>query len=573
MDIIHVSNTATNGYILGNDNNNGTSKQLAVLTLERALAIAIDGSIIKINNGIYQPPTINYWTITKSAHLIPETPKGVILQSCSGTDIYRLFNISAGIAVTLNLEDIILDGLDYLQFGIYSSQINNLATINLTRVELNNFLFHSINQAVSSGHLFVNIKDCSLSGLNWQRGGIYMPDIAAGGLIVDGLSIDQTGRNNASGGLVYIHAVEPGIVAKVQNVSGISRVNAEAGTANFIGVSIGNIPNAIIQDSQLDIIGGGPTSSGTLFEITADATGIQDSSWGKITRCSGTNGMSFGKTAVYGSDAKSAIANNMCNYGEISYCNFVGNANSTAIHGPMLGYNMGGIIHSCTTDLCGIGGLGLVKNQITGTGRLAIPMCIGNKTIRCKSSACYQKGSTGAVHANNILITSEGYTPTFELTAWNDSDVPQIMGSNGIFANNICTGNVAPQLLAVQGTPGNAFDTTSGTVFYGSYYDRSLGLLSNKWRNGVSIVYPNIQSFNTAMADVNHPCIMDALNLDANGNFTINSPYRKAGYKFWQIGNRPIGNDGEPLPDIDISIGHRQIKDTPFHPSKLLVKI
>lgn len=574
MANIYVSQSATNGYIVGADTNDGSDKQHAVLTPAKALTLAAIGDTIIINDGVYAAPASpGYWDLNKTLTINPENAGQATLKG-DGAYTSRLFNVQAASAFTVTMGGLILDGVDVNQVGIYCNQTNNLATLVFNGTDFRNFVYTPIKNSHASGYMMVTINKGKMSGTNWQRGGVHMPNITHGGLVVNGLTVNQSGRINAEGAVVFFHAIGPGTLASVKRVIGDSNLGATAVAATHGGVLLQNVPDAVIEYCDLNISGvGAGSAAATLYEISANATGVQNCSNGRIRKCNGANRTAAGKTAVIGSDVYNAVTNNQCNYGIISECELNGSSISSSIHGPMLGYNTGGKLVGNTTDYCGIGGLGLLKAMVVGTGPLAVPMAVGNKAKHCATSACYQKGSVGAIHANNTLITSQGYAPTFEFAAYDNSTTPNIMNTNGKFANNLITGDTAPARLGVQGTLANATDTSSGTVFYGSFYDESLGPLTNKWINGAATTYQNLADFNAAMADANYPCVADALNLDANGGFTVDSPYLGSGYKFWTEGHRPVGNDGEPFSDIDTGVGCIQTKLTPFHPANLLIKV
>lgn len=567
----YVSNAATNGYIVGVDTNDGTAKDAAVLTLEKAFTLVANGDTIRLNDGIYTAPTTpGYWSLTKSGIILsPENPLGVFLRS-NETYAVRMFNINNAIAeVGIIANDIVFDGINVSQVGMYCNQTANMATLVFNECDFRNFVLTPIKNIHASGYMHVTLNRCKMNGANWQRGGVHMPNIVSGGLVVDGLEIDQNGRINAEGGVVFLHAIGAGVTYSAKNVTGISRLGATAPGNNFAGLLARNVKDAVMEDNDLDIIGvGAGSAAATLYEIAAHATGVQDSSNGRMLRCHGTNGTSAGKTCVIGSDVHDLATVNQHNYGLIEQCIVKGTELSTSIHGPMLGYGTGGKIQGCTTDHCGIGGLGLLKGMVSGIGPLAKPMSVGNRASHCAQSACYQKGSADAIHANNTLITSPGFAPTFELAAFDNSTVPNIMGSDGRFINNVVTGDTCPAYLGVQGTQADATDTTSGTLFYRTHIDTSLGDLANKWSNGAT-VYADLAAFNAALAAAGHDCVNADLRLDAGHAFTAYSEFLGIGYKFWGDGPRPIGSDGRPFSDWGLDIGSVQSSHGPLHPVNL----
>jgi hypothetical protein len=81
MPTKYVSKTATNGYAIGSDANDGSTKALAKLTLEAAITAAAAGDIIVINDGTYTAAT--YYDVAKALTINAETDYGVTLK-CTG---------------------------------------------------------------------------------------------------------------------------------------------------------------------------------------------------------------------------------------------------------------------------------------------------------------------------------------------------------------------------------------------------------------------------------------------------------------------------------------------------------
>lgn len=74
----YVSQSATNGYLVGADTNDGSTKLLAKLTLESAMAAASNGDTIVLNDGVYTAST--FFNVTKGLTINPETPYGAHLK-------------------------------------------------------------------------------------------------------------------------------------------------------------------------------------------------------------------------------------------------------------------------------------------------------------------------------------------------------------------------------------------------------------------------------------------------------------------------------------------------------------
>jgi hypothetical protein len=569
MATYYVSNTASNGYSIGVDTNAGTSKALAVLTFEKALLLATSGSdTIYLNDGTYTAPgSPGFWQLTASITVLPEN-SGMVTFRGDGIYAVRLFNLSQTTVKNIAFSNVIFDGVNITNSLFYCAQTTALGTLTFTGTTFKDFTHYALKNVSATGQIKVVATNIVMTGSSWARGGIYLPTLTAGGVDIDGLTVTQSGRSSSEGGIVCVQANAAGITASVKNANIVSNLHATASANVHYGILLQNVPNALIQDCYCEISGvGAGSAAADLFAISALTTGLQDSSYGKIINCSGKNATSAGKTARIGTDDDTAATNNQHNYGLISGGTYQGSVGSTTIHGPMLGHGTGGKIEGVTCDYVSIGALGLLKVMVVGSGILATPISIGNKATHCNSSFCYQKGSTGVVHANNTGITSADYAGTFEYARKDETASPIVQGANGIFANNLFTGDTAPTYTSVQGTPGDATDTTTGTLFYNSCYDTTLGVLTNKWRNGSATTYANAAAFTAALGSATYPCANIALNLDGDYKHAAGSAYAAIGYRSWlSTGQRPIGADSEPFPDYEISIGAFQSKYTSSHP-------
>lgn len=98
MATIYVSQTAANGYVVGNDSNNGTAKATPKLTVEGAIAAASSGDTIQINDGVYVHATF-FDTGAKSLTFLPEVADRVELRATSGTQVLLMQTQAGGSVV------------------------------------------------------------------------------------------------------------------------------------------------------------------------------------------------------------------------------------------------------------------------------------------------------------------------------------------------------------------------------------------------------------------------------------------------------------------------------------------
>ena len=104
MAIVYVSQTATNGYIIGNDSNDGSTKQLAKLTVESAITEASADDEVKGNDGSYSPVT--FYTTNKNLTFSGENAGLTTFAGISGQT--RIFHMTTN-SHTLAFNSVILD--------------------------------------------------------------------------------------------------------------------------------------------------------------------------------------------------------------------------------------------------------------------------------------------------------------------------------------------------------------------------------------------------------------------------------------------------------------------------------
>jgi hypothetical protein len=105
MPTFYVSKTATNGYAIGDDSNNGTSKSTPKLTIAGAQTAASTGDTVIINDGTYGETL----TLTKGITYTPVTDYGVTITHPSANAGNPVITTSSAAGVTFTFGKLIVD--------------------------------------------------------------------------------------------------------------------------------------------------------------------------------------------------------------------------------------------------------------------------------------------------------------------------------------------------------------------------------------------------------------------------------------------------------------------------------
>jgi hypothetical protein len=134
MPTYYVSKSTANGYVVGNDSNNGTSISTPKLTIANAaITTASDGDTVIINDGTYAETL----TLTKAVTILPVTDYGVTITG-TGTPSNVVVTSDAD-GGTFTFGKIIIDGEALsatsaaLQLGVSTNTLHNVV-LNGTRI-------------------------------------------------------------------------------------------------------------------------------------------------------------------------------------------------------------------------------------------------------------------------------------------------------------------------------------------------------------------------------------------------------------------------------------------------------
>ena len=445
---LYVSQTATNGYVVGNNTNNGTSKTTPKLTITGANSAAAPGDTIIVNDGTYNEGVIY---ISKGLTINPETPNAVTITTPSS---YVLDITPTSTAPTV-LGQLILAGQGKAQYGMVVRDTSSTSAVTLNGTTISDTLNYAINGGTAA-HINFSANSITVNCPNKQGGpAILLGPIAAGSVSIASSTFTLVSSSTSAGNLSVISLVgTTGVTASITN----NNISTQSGTSGSLGaIDVRNIANAVITGNTLsitDIAGRLGVMDGIV--VNAASTNTVDSSNPTIANNTITNTESGAGAhlILVGEDASgTSYAHNMVN-NALVYGNTVSGAasNKTTLHGIMLGNQSGGEVFKNKVDNVGIGLI--AKGQTNG-------LFHDNLVTRAYGQYLRSKASTGTKFYNNTAIMSVGYADTGMMA---DQDLSTLIYSSNIdFRNNI---------IYSTSTVGNfvSVAATSTATFYNDLY-------------------------------------------------------------------------------------------------------
>lgn len=333
MTILYVSQTATNGYAIGADFNNGTSKATPKLSLDGAISAAANGDTIIINDGIYTSGT--FFNVTKALTINPETDYGAVLKRTGAQT--RVMNVNYAGAVTLG--KIVLDAEGSANTSsLTSSAAGSLTTITLAGTKLRNPGNGAASAQFSSTALALIVRDVVLDG-DFPSGGIRATLMASGYADIDGVTFNNSaaaGCSSSSCGPVTLFATASGVTMHVRRVAGVLKTT---GSANAAIVTRG-IRGIIERNRGIRIVG--TDTSAAIIKV--ENTGVQADN--VVVRYNqGVNECPGQYLILIGTDAASAN-DNKTNYPHVYRNDVAGSGAASLMHGIMFGNIKGGVMFS-----------------------------------------------------------------------------------------------------------------------------------------------------------------------------------------------------------------------------------
>lgn len=472
MPTIYVSQTATNGYAIGADANNGTSKATPKLTLDGAMSAAANGDTIVINDGIYTSGT--FFNITKALTINSETDYGAVLRRTGAQT--RVANINYAGAVTLG--KLVLDAENTANVApLTSSAAGSQTTLTLNGTKLRNPGNGAASALLSSTALALIVRDVILDG-DFPSGGIRATVMASGYADIDGVTFDNSaaaGCSSSSCGPVTLFATAAGVTMHVRRVAGVMKTT---GSANAAIVTRG-IRGIIERNRGIRIVG--TDTSAAIIKV--ENTGVQADN--VVVRYNqGVNECPGQYLILIGTDAASAN-DNKTNYPHVYRNDVAGSGAASLMHGIMFGNIKGGVMFS---------------NRVR---KSAIPLLSKLQTERAyiddndvdesptNSSGCLRaKGSINVDFVGNRVRMGAGnLNPPVVINQ--DPTIPTFAAGVSVIGNHFH----CPVQMDTAGVVGGAGDTSDGAFLLNNWQAPSYG--ANAWLIG-STYYSTLSAWQTA---------------------------------------------------------------------------
>lgn len=446
----YVSQTTANGYAVGSDANDGSTKALAKLTLEAAITAATAADTIVMNDGTYTAAT--YFDVAKALTINSETDYGTTIK-CTGA-VGQVIRVGAA-GVEIKLGKMIIDAESNAAascVGLYGTTARTV-TLNGTRLRNPGAGRFGV-ESISSGQVIaLNISSVDFSCTS--TAGAVQALLGAGAHVdINGLTVDNSASSGAASNTrcpVYLNA---GAAAthRIRGVSGTWKTAAGAISSSFVRTS--GTRGIIERNRGMNLTGG--DTSGCLIRCE-NSSGVQADSL-VIRKNQGVNATTGGFLILVGADGASAN-DNKTNYSMIFGNDVAGTDAATLMHGIMIGNSKGGVI-------CG--------NKIYNAGIPVISkLCseavyqIDNDIVlpHTGTSGCLRaKGCTNTQMAGNRIILASGSTNAMVVID-RDPTVPTLSLTCSAIANTLYSPVDVPRAVSV----GGAADASTATFVLNNY--------------------------------------------------------------------------------------------------------
>lgn len=583
MTTYYVSKSTDNGYVVGNDSNDGLAKSTPFLTLDRAsdIAKAAAGShTIIINDGIYVGTDIDsansYWIFASgftADDLTFQCENSGNVQIIPGvaTAIVRISNSTGygGKSITFNgikfgREITSLGGADgNYAFWVSDTSMASAVNVSFTDCEFINAAIYSVNNAASmqANYTFTNCTHTA-DRVN-TRSFIYSPTHAEGGLTIDGLTITHTKHNNSGSAVIFFDASVANVTCSIENVTGtiaIDSTDTAVGSVMY-GIFVANCDNALVNNVNLslDQAASGATWGtygivvyGNDATLTATAPKIYDC---HITATGWNAAIGAGFCIAIGSDLGNRQANKS-DGAKIIGCSATGDATSVAngLHGIGIVENDNSEIRGCTVSFSDIGFLLKLTATSIVSGCFAKSIGVGGLS----QVAYYNKGGTNDDFFNNTFIHDANSDSAAFLAAVDG--VTNTTGAEFKYNYIHVESDTSIDVISVAASQTATFD-------FNYYYTASgVSLHANPFLYQ-AINYASIDAWLTAR-ETNGQNLGSTNPVDSSYMPISGSALVGAGRKWW-TGANPVSAGGEPYSDFDTDIGGYQSVFGSFHPLNL----
>ncbi|CAN5183505.1 hypothetical protein BH11PAT1_BH11PAT1_3970 [soil metagenome] len=451
---LYVSSSTANGYVVGNDVNNGLSKSTPKLTFASADTAAANGDMIIVNDGTYSVGSS--LTITKTYTVNSETDYGATL-TASGTVF--VFGISPASGGSVTFGKVIISGRSVTQNGIYlNAQATKYGLI------LNSTKIIDYTRFGVRGEAATNLDFTATNViLNSTVGGSGYPDIGIGPItavtslwvsgkaVITGTRITTTAAAGASNSIrLYGNT---GVTASVRNNT-ITASSVSGGAA----IDLKNIANAVIDNNTITI-SNTPSGSYDGIVVAAYSSTPADSSNAQISNNVIHNNGTGGHIIMVGTDGTGGATDNQANNATVYGNTLYGSSNSSTLHGIMIGSQSGGSVYNNRVTDTNISYLAkLTTGQTTFYNNEAIGL-LGTPSV-----LFYAKGATGARFINNTgYITPTSGNNAQGIITFEDPTIPTY-SSNILYQNNNLYFSVTPNWVA------RNYASNTATFYSNNYY-------------------------------------------------------------------------------------------------------
>jgi hypothetical protein len=516
MATIYVSQSATNGYAVGNDSNDGSTKALAKLTLGAAQTEASASDTIKINDGAYSEDI----SLSKNLTWEAENTRAVTITNSNGADS-RVLNLASGVSVTLT--GLIVDAEN--SFGSVirgGTGASSLTVTDCTIRDGNNYGIYA------QGSL--SVWDTTILGDMNNAGITHQPATNGDTLTVSDNTIIIGSPDSTAGVNMIPAAGVTGVVGTITD----NHITVRVATGNPTGISVGisttnRQPDSVFIKGNMITLSGSVTPTGVV--INDDTTLAMSSATvvGNTLLNADNAAPTGGYGVLIGQETSGA-------YQGISGARIHQNIITGFDHGAMIGYQTDGLIYGNTITGCVLSVLLDGCTTSWGAGNIVLdPIDTG--------SALRFQDCTNCRLANNTVEISDAYGGA----ALEHLDDLATGSANQFISNWV--------LIQNGGSVGKAVEVGAGetgrvTFTDNNYYDVNGDFVSGDFDyGGVAYDFTGWQT-------------------NAESTATNNAAIDNSGTKWWGD-SAPEDYTGEPFPCFDISIGARQDKTAPFHPENL----
>lgn len=547
MATLYVSNSAVNGYAVGSDSNDGSSKSTPKLTLTGAQSTASNGDTVVVNDGTYTEAT--YLSASKGLTWQAENTLEVTLKGDAAQS--RALHLSGSLSAgqTVSFSGFVFDG-EGKTYAISSSNItggdvtHEFTDCVLKNSKLNGFIFDDANERGTLRLTRVKLEGACRYGYYANN----MAQLADKSIEVEDLDLafssDET--NTARAFWVESHATRAGdLNVDIDGVTGwVGLVGSNTQTR---GIEINGAGNPLIKNVDIDVIAPAAGVPMVAVMVVANAAGAPTTDF-SIQGIS----VDFAADAGYAIQVQDGTVAGYVTGGVIQDFSITGRYFATATpHGLAVGEDCENVrvMNGYIKDIyCA------VRLSRTTSAEVA-----GVVAHNCYGDILYAKGTTGCTFGNNVVYNDEN-TPTMRGAALAVAAQDAVNTTGAEFVNN------AVVAIGVS-VPANGFvsvGTSQTATFEKNNYYSDMPLPANPWAFTAS-QYSSLGDWQSAHESdaTDHDPGFNSATYALTADALIDS-----GAKWW-TGVPPIGADGEPFPSWDISIGAIQSKTVPFHPTRL----